>query len=161
MDEDNGVVGSVMGDAFRSAIKARRKQLGVTQRDLAAQAGMSQSFYTEIEGGKKHFNEQRASDICQALGLQFKFVSQDKDADSPTSGMSADEFLGAFPGEIRSFLTEMRRVYAGDAQILTVAEKEKPILSSALDLFGKIYGSDRPEEARQAQDLNARLAGQP
>ncbi|MEL6102929.1 MAG: helix-turn-helix domain-containing protein [Pseudomonadota bacterium] len=49
-------------------LKELRKQRGMTQREVADLAGMSVSYYTEIENGKKQINAHRMDRIARALG---------------------------------------------------------------------------------------------
>lgn len=44
-----------------------RKAKGLTQRDVAEKAGMSVSYYTEIELQKKQLNQRRLEDLAKAL----------------------------------------------------------------------------------------------
>ena len=51
-------------------IKDVRKQRGLTQRQVAELAGMSVSYFTEIEGGKKQINASRLESIAKALRVE-------------------------------------------------------------------------------------------
>lgn len=51
-------------------LKTLRKEKGLTQRQVAEAAGMSVSYYTEIELGKKQINARRLELIAKALGVQ-------------------------------------------------------------------------------------------
>lgn len=55
-------------------MKLRMKELRLkrhmTQRQVAEIAGMSVSYYTELEGGKKTINANRMVSIAKALGVQ-------------------------------------------------------------------------------------------
>jgi len=50
-------------------LKEVRKQKGLTQRQVADMAGMSVSYYTEIENGKKQINAHRMDRIAEALDV--------------------------------------------------------------------------------------------
>lgn len=48
-------------------LKELRKAAGLTQRQLAEKAGMSVSYYTEIELGRKQINAHRMEKLSEAL----------------------------------------------------------------------------------------------
>ncbi|MBC8403879.1 MAG: helix-turn-helix transcriptional regulator [Planctomycetes bacterium] len=52
-----------------SAIRARRKQLEVTQRELALTSGVGLRFVVELEKGKPTCQFGKALKVMQALGL--------------------------------------------------------------------------------------------
>jgi transcriptional regulator with XRE-family HTH domain len=49
-------------------LKEIRKSMGLTQREVAERAGLSVSYYTELELGKKQLNQHRLTTISKALG---------------------------------------------------------------------------------------------
>ena len=51
-----------------------RKELGLTQKQVAKKAGFSVSYYTELENGTKQLNQRRANQIAAALGVPASFV---------------------------------------------------------------------------------------
>lgn len=51
-------------------LKDLRLARGMTQREVADAAGMSSSYYTEIELGRKQINAHRMENIARALGVQ-------------------------------------------------------------------------------------------
>ena len=51
-------------------IREIRKQRGLTQVQVAEMAGMSQSYFTDLENGKKTINAIRMSQIAKVLGVQ-------------------------------------------------------------------------------------------
>lgn len=66
-------------------LKEIRKERGLTQRQVADMAGMSQSYYTELENGKKQINAHRMECIAKALRVRPRDLifdaSVSKDAD--------------------------------------------------------------------------------
>lgn len=64
---------TVTNDANQIAaeLKARRKQLGLTQRDLAGLAGVSLRFVHDLESGKPSVQLTKLLDVANALGLEF------------------------------------------------------------------------------------------
>lgn len=51
-------------------VKEFRKQRGLTVEQLASKAGLSKSFLSEIENGKKQINGRRLQDLADALGVR-------------------------------------------------------------------------------------------
>ena len=54
---------------FGRAIRERRKELGYTQRDLASFTGLSISFISDLERGKKTAELEKTLFIAGMLGL--------------------------------------------------------------------------------------------
>lgn len=52
----------------------RRRQLGLTQRQLAMQAGVGQCVISQLESGKRDLRMSTVSKVCQILGLEFRAV---------------------------------------------------------------------------------------
>lgn len=55
-----------------SAIRARRKQLNVTQKDLAMTCGAGLRFIIELEQGKSTCQIGKVLQVIQALGLELQ-----------------------------------------------------------------------------------------
>ena len=63
-------------------LKERRKELGLRQRDVAERAGLSTSYYTEIELGRKTVNARRLQQIATALETAPRaLIADDHDPD--------------------------------------------------------------------------------
>lgn len=56
---------------FARRVKAKRKQLGLTQVDVAESMGIAQSNYWEIEHGKYEITLARACRVARALGVSI------------------------------------------------------------------------------------------
>lgn len=56
---------------FGSAIRAKRKQLGITQTELAERAGLNRSYLSELERGKTSISLERAEKIAKALSCEL------------------------------------------------------------------------------------------
>lgn len=50
-------------------LKELRKAKKLTQQQLASMAGISQSYYTELENGRKTINANRMESLSKALGV--------------------------------------------------------------------------------------------
>lgn len=55
-----------------AAIRARRRQLGVTQRDLAMTCGTGLRFIIDLEKGKATCQVGKMLQVLQTLGLEMK-----------------------------------------------------------------------------------------
>ena len=56
---------------FGSAIKARRKKLGYKQKDIADFLGLSTSFISNLENGKKTAELEKALLVATSLGMDL------------------------------------------------------------------------------------------
>ncbi|MBR9802086.1 helix-turn-helix transcriptional regulator, partial [bacterium] len=52
-------------------IKSRREELGWKQDDLASKAGISKSFLSDLENGKRNVGADKLLDIARALNLSL------------------------------------------------------------------------------------------
>ncbi len=69
-------------------IKKRRAELGWTQDQLAQKAGISKSFLSDLENGKRSVGANNLLDIARALGVSLDFLmtgtaSQDQRSEVP------------------------------------------------------------------------------
>ena len=58
-----------------AAIRARRRELNVTQKDLAMTCGTGLRFIIDLEKGKPTCQIEKILQVLQALGLQLQIVS--------------------------------------------------------------------------------------
>ncbi len=69
-------------------IKTRRAELGWTQDQLGQKAGISKSFLSDLENGKRSVGAENLLDIARALGVSIDFLmtgeaSQDQPTEVP------------------------------------------------------------------------------
>ena len=69
-------------------IRGRRGELGWTQDQLAQKAGLSKSFLSDLENGKRSVGANNLLDIARALGVSLDFLmtgtaSQDQRSEVP------------------------------------------------------------------------------
>ena len=62
--------------SFGSAIRARRKELGYTQSYLSEFTGLSVSFLSDLENGKKTIELEKAIQVAMLLGVDLKFEAR-------------------------------------------------------------------------------------
>lgn len=67
--------------AASSALAFWRKKRGLTQAALAAEAGVSQPYFAQIESGKRSPDVQFWLKIARRLNLRVEDIAPDKDAD--------------------------------------------------------------------------------
>ncbi len=58
--------------SFGEAVKNRRKQLGYTQKDMSEFLGVSISFLSDLENGKKTIELEKALLVANTLGLDVE-----------------------------------------------------------------------------------------
>ena len=64
-----------------AAIRARRKELKVTQKDLALTCGTGLRFIIDLEKGKPTCQIGKTLQVLQALGLSFRITGPGAPAD--------------------------------------------------------------------------------
>ena len=57
-------------------IRARRRQLGVTQRELAMTCGTGERFIVDLEQGKPTCQVGKVLQVAQALGINLRMDEQ-------------------------------------------------------------------------------------
>ncbi|MBQ0090183.1 MAG: helix-turn-helix transcriptional regulator [Prevotellaceae bacterium] len=61
---------------FGKAIKARRKELGYTQVFLSEFSGLSVSFISDVENGKKTIELGKSIYLANLLGMDLELISR-------------------------------------------------------------------------------------
>jgi len=61
-------------DGLAPKLRAYRKSLGLTQRELGSKAGIAQEFISEIEKGKKRPSIEVLEKLCGALGCSADYL---------------------------------------------------------------------------------------
>ncbi len=106
-------------------IKARRKQLGLTQIELAAKCGVSQSLITKIEAGKLIPGYEKAKsilDILESMGRENELKAKDIMARNVIS-VSPNASLADAAKAMRNKAVSQLPVLEGGAVLGTVSEK--------------------------------------
>ncbi len=71
----------INSEQLGAAIRARRRQLKVTQKDLAMTCGTGLRFIIDLEKGKPTCQIEKILQTLQALGLKFKIAVPGEDND--------------------------------------------------------------------------------
>jgi len=64
--------------SFGFMIKSRRKQLGYTQTFISEITGLSVSFLSELENGKKTIQLEKAIQVAMLLGMDLTMEARGK-----------------------------------------------------------------------------------
>lgn len=83
-------------------IKARREELGWKQDELATKAGISKSFLSDIENGKRNVGADKLLDIARALTLSLDYLMTGKNSDKgkqPQQEVQIPKALAEFAGD--------------------------------------------------------------
>lgn len=70
---------------MRLRVKEIRKERGLTTQQLADKAGMSQSYVSDIENGRKQLNARRMEALATALGVSPLDLLADPDVSEEIS----------------------------------------------------------------------------
>ncbi|MFC3352401.1 MULTISPECIES: type II toxin-antitoxin system Y4mF family antitoxin [Sphingobacterium] len=63
-------------DSLRVFVKQKRKELKLTQEDLAANAGVGLRFVRDLEQGKKTLRLDKVNDILALFGKEVGVIDQ-------------------------------------------------------------------------------------
>jgi HTH-type transcriptional regulator/antitoxin HipB len=65
-------------EELASVVRARRRELGLTQEELAGVIGVSRVFVGQLEGGKANVRLELVLRLVQALGLDVELRPRDQ-----------------------------------------------------------------------------------
>lgn len=83
-------------------IRSRREVLGWKQDELASKAGISKSFLSDLENGKRKVGADKLLDIARALNLSLDYLMTGEDAENtgqPMQEVQVPKALAAFAEE--------------------------------------------------------------
>ncbi|MFC1224938.1 helix-turn-helix transcriptional regulator [Pedobacter sp. BG31] len=66
---------------IRTFVKAKRKELGLTQEDLALNAGVGLNFVRDLEQGKKTLRLDKVNDVLALFGKEVGIVNRTDEND--------------------------------------------------------------------------------
>jgi transcriptional regulator with XRE-family HTH domain len=62
---------------FLESLRKAREQAGITQEDMAARLGVTQSFVSKCERGERRMDIVELREFCKAMGITLeRFVKQ-------------------------------------------------------------------------------------
>ena len=86
---------STVGDR----IKQRRLEIGWTQEQLCTKAGLSKSFVSELENGKRSVSASNLLDIARALSVSLDYLMTGKASGEQHAEVSIPSSLAKFAGD--------------------------------------------------------------
>lgn len=149
-------------------VKRRRQALGLGLKEIASEAGLSVSYLSEIEKGRKYPKPEKLLGLSSALGMPFdELVSLKLDRDlGPVEALVRSRFLQDFPFELFGLRSEdLLDLVAGEperaaALLRTVAEvgqtydvRVEHFLSAALRSLQQMRGNHFEEIETAADDF--------
>ena len=105
-------------------IRMRRQELGWTQDQLAAKAGISKGFLSDVENGKRSVSAGNLQEIAQALGLSLDYLMRGDDSPSPAKEIQIPASLSDFAS--REGLTFKQTLMLLDMKRQIVAHRSAP-----------------------------------
>jgi transcriptional regulator with XRE-family HTH domain len=87
-----------MATTMGERVRHRRTQLGLTQDDLAQKAGISKSFLSDLENGKRNIGAETLFDLGRAMGVSLDFLM--------TGEASEDQTQKEIPAALATFAAE-------------------------------------------------------
>jgi transcriptional regulator with XRE-family HTH domain len=73
IDKEKGMIATI-----QDRLIAVREALGITQRDFCKGIYVSQSYYAQIEGGKRPINDRIIALVCSQYGVSKEFLLSGK-----------------------------------------------------------------------------------
>lgn len=112
-------------------IKARRKEKGFTQADMAQKLGISQNAYKNIELGNVELKVKTLQQIGDILGIQLSIVSQNNSQTPAILDNNGKDNLQTVDLELLLGQSEIKR------KLESIENDQKEIKSFLQKLFGK------------------------
>lgn len=106
-------------------IKERRLEIGWTQDQLCTKAGLSKSFLSELENGKRSVSASNLLDIARALNVSLDFLMTGKASKETQSEVSIPASLAKFAAEERLSLRQTLMLLDMQKQIVAHRSAKK------------------------------------
>lgn len=119
-------------------IRSRREELGWKQDDLATKAGISKSFLSDLENGKRNVGADKLLDIARALNVSLDFLMTGKASKEQQAEVSIPASLAKFAAEEELSLRETLMLLDMQKQILAHRSVKKKDGSENVD-WQKFY----------------------
>ena len=74
-------------------IKKRRKDLGLSQHDICIRVGLSKSFFSELESGKRNVSSSNLLSIGRVLGVSLDWLMTGKEYQGVAMALEMPESL--------------------------------------------------------------------
>lgn len=80
-------------------VRQRRNELGLKQEDLAQKAGISKSFLSDVENGKRSIGAETLLDLSRAMGVSLDYLMTGEDSDDQEKQAEIPPALATFAAE--------------------------------------------------------------
>ena len=127
-----------MSSSVGERIKERRLEIGWTQDQLCAKAGLSKSFLSELENGKRSVSASNLLDIARSLNVSLDFLMTGKASKETPAEVAIPASLAAFAGEEGLSLRQTLMLLDMHKQILAHRSAKKKDGLEAVD-WQKFY----------------------
>ena len=115
-----------MSSSVGERIKQRRLELGWTQDQLCTKAGLSNSFLSELENGKRSVSASNLLDIARTLSVSLDFLMTGKASkDNKPTEVSIPASLAKFAAEERLSLRQTLMLLDMQKQIVAHRSAKK------------------------------------
>lgn len=105
-------------------VRSRRLELGLTQNDLAEKAGISKSFLSDVECGRRSIGAENLLDLGRAMGVSLDFLMTGE-----SSGEHEDKEIPAalarFAGEQGLSVRETMTILELQERIMSARKRPK------------------------------------
>lgn len=88
-----------MSNSVGERIKERRLAIGWTQDQLCTKTGLSKSFLSELENGKRSVSASNLLDIARTLNVSLDFLMTGKASKEPPAEVSIPSALAKFAAD--------------------------------------------------------------
>jgi transcriptional regulator with XRE-family HTH domain len=119
-------------------IKQRRLELGWTQDQLCTKAGISASFLSDLENGKRSVSASNLLDIARALSVSLDYLMTGQASSEPQAEVAIPASLARFAAEERLSLRQTLMLVDMQKQIVAHRSAKKKDGLEAVD-WRKFY----------------------
>jgi len=119
-------------------IRTRREELGWKQDELVNKAGISKSFLSDLENGKRNVGADKLLDIARALNVSLDFLMTGKASKDKPKEVSIPSSLAIFAAEERLSLRQTLMLLDMQKQIVAHRSSKKKDDLEAVD-WQKFY----------------------
>ena len=120
-------------------IRKRRLEIGWTQEQLCTKAGLSKSFLSELENGKRSVSASNLLDIARTLNVSLDYLMTGKASGEQQTEVSIPSSLAKFAADAELSLRQTLMLLDMQKQIVAHRSAKKKDGLEAVD-WQKFYG---------------------
>jgi y4mF family transcriptional regulator len=121
-------------------IKTRRAELGWTQDQLAEKAGISKSFVSDVENGKRSIGAETLLDVGRAMNLSLDFLMTGKESGEQQAETQIPPSLARFASDEGLSMRDTLTLLHLQEQIIAARRASKRERLEKID-WKEFYGS--------------------